>query len=139
MIRGDDMAKARILVVDDDQLIRQKVRDVLEVAGYAVAEAVDGAEGLAQVAAFRPDLILLDILMPNLDGYEVCRSLKADPATRTIPVIFVTVSTDRDLDRKSYAAGAAAVITKPVQREALLAMVNTTLQGVPRKGESTGG
>ena len=123
------MSTARILVVDDDRLLRQMVRDLLEAANFAVAEAVDGADGLAQAAAFHPDLILLDLMMPDLDGYAVCRSLQADPATRAIPVIFLTISADPSLNRHAYAAGAVACLTKPFRREGLLAVVNTTLQG----------
>jgi CheY-like chemotaxis protein len=95
----------------------------MEVADFAVGEAVDGADGLAQAAAFHPDAILLDLMMPGVDGYEVCRRLETAPATR-------------DLNRHAYAAGAAACITKPFRREALLAMVHTTLHGVARRGKS---
>ena len=134
---GDAGATARILVVDDDDLIRQMVRDLLELAGFAVWAAVDGAEGLAQAAAVRPDLILLDLMLPDLDGYTVCRALKADPATHAIPVIFLTASADPGLNHQAYAAGAAACLTKPFEVAALLTVVNTTLQGVARR-ESTG-
>ena len=134
------MATARILVVDDDQLIRQLVRDLLEIAEFAVSEAVDGADGLAQAAALRPDLILLDLMMPDMDGYTVCRTLKAEPATRAIPVIFLTASSDPNLNSQAYAAGAAACLTKPFRREALVAVINTMVQSVPRKrkGETPG-
>ena len=133
------MAPTRILVVDDDRLIRQMVRDLLEIADFAVGEGVDGADGLAQAAAFRPDLILLDLMMPDLDGYTVCRSLKADPITRAIPVIFLTASADLALNRLAYAAGAAACLTKPCRREGLLAVIQTTLQGVAHRGKTNGG
>ncbi len=79
------MLATRILVVDDDRLIRQMARDVLRIAGFAVAEAADGPDGLAQAAALHPDLILLDLMMPGMDGYEVCQRLKADAATRQFP------------------------------------------------------
>jgi len=133
------MATARILVVDDDRLLRQMVRDQLEIADFAVGEAVDGADGLAQAAAFHPDLILLDLMMPDLDGYTVCRSLKAEQTTRAIPVIFLTVSSDLGLNRQAYAAGAAACLTKPFRREALLAVIQTTLKGVARREQRNGG
>jgi CheY-like chemotaxis protein len=133
------MSTARILVVDDDRLLRQMVRDLLEAANFAVAEAVDGADGLAQAAAYHPDLILLDLMMPGLDGYTVCRSLQADPATRAIPVIFLTISADPSLNRHAYAAGAVACLTKPFRREGLLAVIQTTLQGVTPRGKRNGG
>ena len=133
------MPAARILVVDDDRLLRQMVRDFLEVADFAVAEAVDGPDGLAQAAALQPDLILLDLMMPGMDGYTVCRQLKANPATRDLPVIFLTASPDLSLNRQAYAAGAVACLTKPFRREALVAVVNTTLRGATRRGERPGG
>lgn len=133
------MATARILVVDDDRLIRQMVRDMLEIAEFAVGEAVDGADGLVQAAAFHPDVILLDLMMPDMDGYAVCRRLKADPATRAIPVIFLTASANLKLNREAYAAGAVACFTKPFRREALLAVVNTTLQGLDHREKTNGG
>ena len=133
------MATARILVVDDDRLIRQMVRDMLEIAEFAVGEAVDGADGLVQAAAFHPDVILLDLMMPDMDGYAVCRRLKADPATRAIPVIFLTASANLKLNREAYAAGAVACLTKPFRREALLAVVNTTLQGLAHREKINGG
>jgi len=76
-IRGHAMPTARILVVDDDRVLRQMVRDLLEGAVFAVAEAVDGADGVTQAAALQPDLILLDLMMPNVDGYTACSRLKA--------------------------------------------------------------
>ena len=133
------MPAVRILVVDDDRLLRQMVRDFLEVAGFAVAEAVDGPDGFAQATTGLPDLILLDLMMPGMDGYTVCHRLKANPATRDLPVIFLTASPDLSLNRQAYAAGAVACLTKPFRREALVAVVNTTLQGVTRRGERTGG
>ena len=133
------MATARILVVDDDRLIRQMVRDMLEIAECAVGEAVDGADGLVQAAAFHPDVILLDLMMPDMDGYAVCRRLKADPATRAIPVIFLTASANLKLNREAYAAGAVACLTKPFRREGLLAVVNTMLQGLAHREKTNGG
>ena len=133
MIEMDSMALARILVVDDDHLIRQMARDLLESASYFVEEAVDGADGLTQAAAFQPDLILLALMLPDMDGYAVCRTLKADPATRAIPVIFLTASTDSDVTRQASAAGAVACLRKPFELNALLALVETTLEEAIRE------
>jgi CheY-like chemotaxis protein len=132
------MATARILVVDDDHLIRQMARDLLEIASYFVEEAVDGADGLRQAAAFHPDVILLDLMLPDLDGYTVCRTLKADPATRAIPVIFLTASADPDLNSQTTAAGAAACLVKPVELNRLLAVIETTLEEVARREKRNG-
>jgi len=133
------MPIARILVVDDDPILRQMVRAFLEVADLAVWEAVDGPDALVQAAAVRPDVILLDLMMPGMDGYTVCRTLQGEPTTRAIPVVFLTASPDPSLNRQAYAAGAVACLTKPFRREALLAVVNTTLQGVVHQSKSTGG
>jgi CheY-like chemotaxis protein len=127
------MPTARILVVDDDSDHRKMVRDVLETAAFDVGEACDGVDGLMQVEAFKPDLILLDLIMPGLDGHAVCRTLKAEPATRTIPLIVFTGSLDPQLHRQVYAAGAVACLTKPFRPAALLAVVHMTLQGVARR------
>ncbi len=132
------MPAARILVVDDDRLLRQMVRDFLEAAGFAVSEAVDGPDGLAQAATLQPDLILLDVMMPGMDGYTACRTLKAEPPTHAIPVVFLTASRDPHLTRQAFAAGAVACLTKPFRREALLAVINALLQGVAHRGKSNG-
>jgi CheY-like chemotaxis protein len=98
------------------------------VTGYAVIEAADGTEGLAKAEALRPHIILLDLLMPGIDGYEVCRTLKKNPETSAIPVIIVTSSPDVTLDHLAYAAGAVACIRKPFRREALFAVINVALK-----------
>ncbi len=133
------MARARILIVDDDHLIRQMARDLLEIAGFFVEEAVDGADGLTQAAAFHPDTILLDLMMPDQDGYAVCRALKADLTTRAIPVIFLTASADRDLAQRAKTAGATACLPKPFEMKDLLAVVETALAGMtPRETPGEG-
>lgn len=115
--------RERVLIIDDDAILRHMVRSILELAEYEALEAVDGPDALAQATHGHPDVILLDLMMPGMDGYETCRGLKADPATADIPVIFVTASADPALNRRAYAAGAIACIPKPFRREALLATV----------------
>jgi cyclic di-GMP phosphodiesterase len=132
------MPTAHILVVDDDRWVRQTVRDLLIPADFAVTEVGDGGTALAQAAALQPDVILLDLMMPGLDGYTVCHRLQANPATRAIPVIVLTASADLSLNRRAYAAGAVACLTKPFRREALLAVIQTALQRVARRGTRTG-
>jgi len=105
------MPTARILVVDDDRVLREMVRNLLEGADCAVAEAVDGADGLARAAAVQPDLILFDLMMPRMDGYTVCRTLQAQPTTRGIPVVFLTASADPKPNRQAYTTGAVACVT----------------------------
>ena len=94
----------KILVVEDTEDNRQILRDLLGMAGYDLVEANDGAEGVAKAAEHRPDLILMDIQMPVMDGYEATRRIKADPALKAIPVIAVTsyaLSGDEDKARDS--------------------------------------
>jgi two-component system, cell cycle response regulator DivK len=113
----------RILVIEDQEDNRQILRDLLTSVGYQLIEAEDGEQGLAAAAAHRPDLILMDIQMPVLDGYEAARLIKADPALRAIPIIAVTsyaLSGDED---KARAAGCDDYVTKPYSPRALLAKV----------------
>ncbi|MGD8628245.1 MAG: response regulator, partial [bacterium] len=91
---GPIIKKHRILVVDDEEHIRKIVRFQLEKSGYEVECAEDGLEALKAVEARTPDLILLDLMMPNMDGYEVCKRLKSDYQTNHIPVIMVTAKAD---------------------------------------------
>lgn len=122
------MAMARILVVDDDEISRQMARDLLEIANYVVEEAIDGADGMTKAVAFHPDVILLDLMLPDTDGYAVCRKLKADPTTHAIPVIFLSGRSDIDVNRQASAAGAVACFAKPFELKALLALLETTLE-----------
>ncbi len=122
------MAKARVLIVDDDAGFCVGIRAALERAGYAVAEAADGPEGLAMAERFGPDVILLDVLMPNLDGCEVCQRLKENPPTAHIAVIFVTAMKDDAIHQLAIEAGAAAYITKPFRFEDLAAAIEAALR-----------
>ena len=122
----------RVLIVDDEAALRSSLRDALRLASYEVSEAHDGAEGLDQAARVRPDVILMDVKMPGLDGYAACRKLKDVPATSSIPVIFVTAVTDLMVNRLAYDAGGVACMTKPFRLEALLGLIETTLARVKR-------
>jgi len=136
----------RVLIIDDDPILRHMVRSFLELAAYEALEAGDGPDGLAQAAHRHPDIILLDLMMPGMDGYETCRGLKGNPTTAAIPVIFVTASADPTLNRRAYAAGAVACIPKPFRREALLATIDLARkqarrrpdQGAPPKAVARG-
>jgi CheY-like chemotaxis protein len=118
---------ATVLVIDDDPLHRTLIRDHLHSVGFTILEAADGAEGVARARVRKPDVILLDAVMPGLDGFATCERLKADPVTRPIPVIFITGSRDRSLSSRAYAVGSLACIRKPLHPEALLAMVQMAL------------
>ena len=118
---------SRILVVDDTPNNVTLLEDMLTARGYQVVTAANGEEALARMAEEAPDLILLDVMMPGLDGFEVSERLRADGATRDIPVIFLT-ALDGTLDKvRAFSAGAVDYITKPFRSEELLARVRTHL------------
>jgi two-component system cell cycle response regulator DivK len=117
----------RILVVEDQPDNRQILRDLLTSADFEVIEAEDGEAGLAAAAAHRPDLILMDIRLPVLDGYEATRRLKADPTLHAIPVIAVTAHALSGDEDKARAAGCDAFISKPYSPRQLLAKVREYL------------
>jgi CheY-like chemotaxis protein len=110
---------AKILVVDDEALLRAMLRDALEEAGYAVVLAENGRDGIASAKADRPDCILLDVMMPGLDGYETCAAIKADPDLADIPVLLISATTDLRVIDRAEQAGAAEVLPKPVPMEQL--------------------
>ena len=118
----------RILIIDDDRIIRHLARTLLTAAGYVVIEAVDGPEGLQAATADPPNLILLDLQLPGMDGYAVCQHLKADPRVQAIPVIVLTASADRALHGQITRAGATACIPKPFRREALISTIALCLK-----------
>jgi two-component system, cell cycle response regulator DivK len=113
----------RILVVEDQEDNRRILRDLLTSAGYEIIQAENGEEALAAAARERPDLILMDIQLPVLDGYEVTRRIKADPALRAIPIIAVTSYALSGDEGKARAAGCDAYVTKPYSPRALLAKI----------------
>jgi two-component system cell cycle response regulator DivK len=117
----------RILVVEDHEDNRQILRDLLGNAGYDMVEAETGEDGLTAAAAQRPDLILMDIQLPGIDGYETTRRLKADPALRTVPIIVVTSYALSGDDAKAREAGCDAYVTKPYSPRQLLAKIREYL------------
>ncbi len=119
--------KATILVVDDTPANLALLAEVLR-GEYRVKLAPNGERALALVAADPPDLILLDVMMPGLDGYEVCARLKANPATRDVPVIFVTAMSEVENEEQGFALGAVDYIAKPVSPPIVRARVRTCLQ-----------
>ena len=120
-------ARSRILVVDDTTEMAQWTSLVLQNAGYEVLTAYGGQDGLALAQRELPNLILLDAMMPGLDGFEVCARLKADEATRAIPVIFISALDDTGAETRGLSLGAADFVTKPINVAVLLARVKTHL------------
>ena len=111
----------RVLVVEDTEDNRQIIRDLLTSAGYETIEAVNGEQGVAMAAEHRPDLILMDIQLPVLDGYEATRRIKANPALRHIPIIAVTSYALSGDEEKTREAGCDAYVAKPFSPRLLLA------------------
>lgn len=129
--KGSAVSK-RVLVIEDQEDNRTILRDLLGTVGYEVVEAVDGVEGVAAAARERPDLVLMDIQMPSMDGYEATRRIKADPATSAIPVIAVTSYALSGDEAKAKAAGCDDYVTKPYSPRALLAKVREWLEPAAR-------
>ena len=117
----------RILVVEDTEDNRQIIRDLLTSAGYEMIEALDGAQGVAMAAEHKPDLILMDMQLPVLDGYEATRRIKADPDLKAIPIIVVTSYALSGDEAKARAAGCDAYVTKPYSPRQLLAKIKEFL------------
>ncbi|MFH0777724.1 MAG: response regulator [Candidatus Eisenbacteria bacterium] len=121
------MSKGKILVVDDEVYIVHILDFSLGMEGYEVVTALDGEQALAKVKSERPDLVVLDIMMPKLDGYETCRILKTDPQTRHIPVILLSAK-GRNVDQKmGFQVGADDYITKPFSPRKLVERINLIL------------
>jgi len=121
------MAKGKILVVDDEIYIVHILDFSLGMEGYEVLTALDGEQALERARAEHPDLIVLDIMMPKLDGYETCKLLKADPVTKDIPVILLSAK-GRNVDQKvGFEVGANDYITKPFSPRKLVERINALL------------
>jgi response regulator RpfG family c-di-GMP phosphodiesterase len=120
--------KGRILAVDDTPALLRLLTNLLQDEGYEVRSALGGELALHAAKTNPPDLVLLDIRMPGMDGYEVCRQLKADPATRDVPVIFVSAVSETLEKVQGFGLGAVDFVTKPYQRDELMARVRTHLE-----------
>jgi two-component system, cell cycle response regulator DivK len=122
-------AAPRILVVEDDADNRRIVAKVLSVAGYEMLEAAGGEEGVAMALRERPDLVLLDLAMPGVDGWEAARRLKSDPRTADIPVIALTAFALRGDEERARAAGCDGYLAKPCRPQTIRDVVRDTLAG----------
>lgn len=123
----------RVLVIDDDPKGRELVRAVLDQDSFLVRTAGGGVSGLNQADADPPDVIVLDVQMPGMDGYEVCRVLRHGKKTRGIPVVMLTACNDVSLNRQAFAAGAQMCVTKPFRREALETAIAVALRMKPEQ------
>src|SRR5512144_1777400 len=121
-------SKPRVLAVDDVVQNLQVVGTMLRNEGYEVMPASSGVQALERVRVRTPDLILLDLMMPDMDGLDVCRRLKSDSVGRQIPIIFLTASNEMDHLLKGFEVGAVDYVTKPFNGPELLARVRTHLE-----------
>jgi CheY-like chemotaxis protein len=118
---------AKILVVDDEPLLRTILKDALEEAGYAVVLAENGRAAIDRARTDRPDCIVMDIIMPELDGFDACTAMKADPALGAIPVFLTSATKDLRVVDRAEQVGAAGILPKPVPVEELLQTVALAL------------
>jgi twitching motility two-component system response regulator PilH len=120
---------SKVLVVEDSAPQREMISDLLRKSGLAVAIAMDGVEAMEQVQSDQPDLVILDIIMPRMNGFEVCRQLKSDPKTQNVPVVICS-SKNEDFDRYwGMKQGADAYIAKPFQARELIGTIKQLLRG----------
>jgi DNA-binding response OmpR family regulator len=136
--RGEDqVAEGRrtVLVVDDDPDVLLLCRVNLEFEGYRVIEATNGEDALAKVATERPDVVLLDVMLSRLDGWQVLERLKADPRTHDLPVVLVTAKVQEDDQIRGWSTGAAEYITKPFSPLALSRTLHDVLTTDPEEEE----
>ena len=117
----------RILVVEDQEDNRRIIRDLLSASGYQLVEATTGEDGLKLATSAKPDLILMDIQLPGMDGYEVTRRIKANPQLAHIPIIVVTSYALSGDDKKAFEAGCNGYVTKPFSPRVLLAKIREFL------------
>jgi CheY-like chemotaxis protein len=123
------MAMTKILLVEDNEMNRDMLSRRLTRNGFDVISAVDGQQGVAMATGEKPDVILMDMSLPVMDGWEATRRIKADPATRTIPVIALTASVLVEDREKALAAGCDDIDTKPVDLPRLLEKIKAQLDG----------
>lgn len=120
--------RQKILVIDDDNVIRMLIRRILERHGFEAILATNGKEGLESAAALFPDAILLDVNLPDLDGFQVCAKIRSQPATRQIPIILVTASDEPEARAHGLAQGANDYLIKPFNDKELIASLAKQLE-----------
>jgi CheY-like chemotaxis protein len=116
-----------VLVADDEEDIKVVLRMFLEAVGYEVITAFDGLDALEQIKSTKPDVVLMDIMMPVIDGIEVVRQMKATPGIRDIPVVMLTAAAQSDMVERAIQAGAADYIVKPFEPEAVQRAIEKVL------------
>ena len=118
-----------VLVVEDDREINELVGAYVQIAGFEYLSALDGASALSQARLHHPSLIVLDLMLPDTDGFEICRKLKSEQGTAQIPVVMLTALSDEEHRRKGRECGAAEYITKPFDPDVLMAAIKDNANG----------
>jgi len=121
----------RVLIIDDEPNIVTALEFLLEKRGYQVKVAANGEDALAEVAAFRPDLVLLDVMMPKVSGYEVCQRMRADPRWQGIKIVMLSAKGREVEVSKGMSLGADLYVTKPFSSAELVATIDRLLSGAP--------
>jgi len=122
-------ARKKVLIIDDEDLVRETVILALGHAGFAAEGLADSARAFAHIKQDQPDLVLLDLYMPEVSGWDLCRRLKADPQTKAIPIVMFTGSNETIDVISGISAGAFEYLTKPIDGEVLIAKVRALLAG----------
>jgi len=120
-------SKRKILIVEDEADQIKMLTTRLEASGFEAITAMTGEEGIEKALENKPDLILLDVILPHANGYDVCKRLKANPITKNIPIIIITASGAKDIEEKCLACGAYECIKKPYESKVLVAKIKTLL------------
>ena len=125
-VEAQQVSRATILLVEDEDSLRRVMKDLLEQEGYTICEARDGAEAFEQVDRHNPDLVLLDLNLPNVDGYTVLAKLRSHPRTASLPIVVLTARGDEDNEVRVLRLGATDFLTKPFRPRALQARLEAT-------------
>ena len=120
-----------VLVVDDEEMTRNLLRLMLERTGFEILEAEDGLKALEMVTEHLPDVLLLDVMMPNMDGFAVCEAVRNQVETADIPIILLSARTSEDFVQRGLEAGANRYLGKPIGRDELVRTLREVLQGIP--------
>lgn len=131
------MAGKRILVIDDDVNFRGFMREILSTRGYDVREAGNGREAQEQLEVRQPDLILLDVMMPDLDGISLCREIRAKPRTQHVPILIISALSDSGTVKDALMFGATDVLAKPVDIAAFVIRIDKIFKSLAKPSKST--
>jgi DNA-binding response OmpR family regulator len=114
---------AKLLIVDDEPATVQMIETFIQIKGYTSASAYSGTDGLAMLELDKPDLVILDLMMPDMEGFEVCKRMRASETFKATPILIISARTDQEAFDKASASGANGYLTKPFQLPALLAEI----------------